>query len=285
MNLIDCKVKHLSLGTGTVIAQDASQLTVEFANKTSKFVYPDAFTSFLTCENPTFHAAILQEITDAKIAAEAKKLAEEESRKRAEEQRVAEAAARRAAITTISAHKKVPSEQIRIPGKRMTFFVFQGATYDRESRGGYIWAPISNKAGNTFHHWDRLLDVRPGDIILHGYDGFVQAVSTAIGACYDCNQPTELSAEELWDKEGRRIDCDYTKIKNAIRTSDFVDDIIRLCNVKYAPFDRNGSGNMGYLFEINRDLARIFLRASVSYNPLLGEIDYIQELLTQADHD
>lgn len=285
MNLIDSKVMHITLGAGTVIAQDASHVTVAFTNKTSKFVYPDAFTSFLTCESPTVQAAILQEITDAKEAAEAKKHAEEIGKQHAEEQRVAEAAAKRAAITSTSAHKKVPSEQTRIPGKRMTFFVFQGATYDRESRGGYIWAPISNSAGNTFHHWDRLLDVRPGDIILHGYDGYVQAVSTAIGACYDCNRPVELSSEELWDKEGRRIDCEYTTIKNAIKTSDFVDDIIRLCNVKYAPFDRNGSGNMGYLFEIDRNLARIFLRASIGYNPHLGEIDYIDELIAEAKHD
>lgn len=281
MNLIDCKVKHLSLGTGTVIAQDASHVTVTFAIKTSKFVYPDAFTSFLTCENSTVQAAILQEITDAKEAAEAKKHAEELSKQHAEEQRVAEAAAKRAAMTSTSARRKVPSKQTRILGKRMTFFVFQGATYDRESRGGYIWAPISNKSGNTFHHWDRLLDVRPGDIILHGYDGYVQAVSTAIGACYDCNQPVELSSEELWDEEGRRVDCDYIKIRNPIKTADFVEDIIRLCNVKYAPFDRNGSGNMGYLFEIDRNLARIFLRASIGYNPHLGEIDYIQELIAE----
>lgn len=283
MNLIDCKVIHMTLGTGNVIAQDDSYVTVTFANKTCKFVYPDVFTSFLTFENPTVQMAIQKEITDAKEAAEAKEHAEKVDKQRAEEQRLAEVAAKRATITT-SAYKKVASEQTRIPGKRMTFFVFQGTTYDRESRGGYIWAPISNKAGNTFHHWDRLLDVFPGDIILHGYDGYVQAVSTAISACYNCNQPVELSSEELWDKEGRRVDCDYIKIRNPVKTADFVEDIIRLCNVKYAPFDKYGSGNMGYLFEINRDLAQIFLRASVSLNPQLGEIDYIKDLLSEAYH-
>ena len=59
----------------------------------------------------------------------------------------------------------------RISGKRMIFFVFQGNTFDKEFNGGYIWAPISNKAGNKFHHWKKLLDVRAGDIILHGCDG------------------------------------------------------------------------------------------------------------------
>ena len=285
MDLIDCRVKHTILGNGTVTAQEAAQVTVSFATKTSRFVYPNAFASFLICEDPTIQDAILTEIAEANAAAEVQKHAEEEARQKAEEQRAAEAAEKRAAVISTTTKKKVTSTYKRIPGKRMTFFVFQGTTYDRESRGGYIWAPITSKDGKRVFHWDSLLDVRSGDIFLHGVDGYVQAVSTARGECYDCIQPTELSSEELWDREGRRVDCDYIMIRNAIKTSDFVDDIVRLCNVKYAPFDRNGSGNMGYLFEINRDLARIFLRASADFNPSLKEVDYIKELLAEDAHD
>ena len=284
MNLIDSKVKHPTLGTGTVTAQTDTRVTVSFATRTITLVYPEAFASFLTCEDPTIQAALQQEIDTAKAAAEAQKRAEEEARQKAEEQRAAEAAEKRVAAISTPLKNKTTSTFKRIPGTRMTFFVFQGTTYDRESRGGYIWAPITNKDGKRVFHWDSLLDVRPGDIILHGVDGYVQAVSTARGECYDCIQPTELSSEELWDREGRRIDCDYIKIRNAIKTSDFVDDIVRLCNVKYAPFDRNGSGNMGYLFAINRDLARIFLRASADFNPVLKEVDYIKELLAEDAH-
>ena len=90
----------------------------------------------------------------------------------------------------------------------MVFFVFQGNTFDKECKGGYIWAPVSDRAGNKPHHWERLLDVRQGDIILHGCDGYIKAVSVAKTACYDCNQPAELAVEELWDREGRKVDCD-----------------------------------------------------------------------------
>lgn len=285
MNLIDCKVKHTTLGTGTITEQTETRVTVSFATRTITLVYPEAFTSFLTCEDPTIQDAILKEVSEAKAAAETQKRAEEEAKQKIEEQRTAEAAEKRAAAISTTTKKKSTSTLKRIPGKRMTFFVFQGTTYDRESRGGYIWAPITNKDGKRVHHWDSLLDVRPGDIILHGVEGYVQAVSTARGECYDCAQPLELSSEEQWDREGRRVDCDYITIRNAIKTSDFVDDIVRLCNVKYAPFDRNGSGNMGYLFEINRDLARIFLRASADFNPALKEIEYIKELLAEDAHD
>ena len=126
-----------------------------------------------------------------------------------------------------------------------------------------------------------MLDVQKGDIILHGCNAQVQAVSIARDKCYDCIQPSELRTEELWEQAGRRIDCEYLVLDRSIRTADYVDDILRLCNVKYAPFDKDGNGNMGYLYEINRELARIFLRGIVKANPQIANVDYISELLAE----
>ena len=41
---------------------------------------------------------------------------------------------------------------------------------------------------------------------------------------------------------------------------------------------------MGYLFEIDRQLARIFVKASVNSNSYLSSIDYINELLSETDN-
>ena len=293
MNLVGERVHHRVYGSGDIIGQTSTMLTVRFPAKEAKFQYPnpDTFTKFLKAENPDVQAAILDEIRqEAELAA--KKRAEEEARKKAEEERRAaeqrEADERaRAALANKprAAGEKKYVKQERVPGKRMTFFVFQGSTFDRESRGGYIWAPVSNSAGLSFHHWDRLQDVRAGDIIFHGCDGFVQAISTARGECYDCHQPEELRSEDMWEPEGRRVDCEYIPIKNPIKTALVRDDILRLCNVKYAPFDRDGNGNMGYLYELNRELARIFIKETVKRNPLIGDIDYVRELLSEADDD
>lgn len=70
-------------------------------------------------------------------------------------------------------------------------------------------------------------DVREGDIILHGCDGYVKAISVAKTSCFKCMQPEELAIEGLWDSDGGMVKCDYTKIENPIKTADFKDDIIR----------------------------------------------------------
>lgn len=282
MNLIGKVIKHKMLGTGTVTAQDGDYITIEFPKKTSRFQYTEMnFKNFLTVKDSETQDSVLKEFADAKAAAEAQRTAEEAARLRAAEEQAARVAAPKAAVQVSMTTRKPLVRQERISGKSITFYVFQGSTFDRESRGGYIWAPIRNKTGNTLHHWDRLLDVRPGDIILHGYNAHVQAVSIARGECYKCNQPEELRTEDSWEQEGRRVDCEYIVFEAPVKTSEFVDDILRLCSTKYAPFDKDGNGNMGYLYEINRDLARIFLRAAVARNRILKDIDYIVELLAE----
>ena len=274
-------VKHKTLGIGTVTKFDGKLLTVSFVNKVSTFQYPAAFTSFIQATDPTEQASILQEIADAKAAAIAEQQAIADAKRAEAEKRTAETATKKSPVKTTYTHKKEVPKQERISGKPMTFYVFQNSTFDREYQGGYLWAPVTNKSGDTFHHWDRLLDVRTGDVIFHGYNGHIHAVSIARTACYDCVQPKELQTEDSWDLEGRRIDSVYIMLQHPIKTSDHIDDIIRLCNTKYSPFNKYGTGNQGYLFEINREMAKIFLEASATANPYLKGNKTISDLLAE----
>ena len=283
MDLLNVKIIHKALGKGTVTAFDGKYLTVEFACKTSKFVYPDAFLTFIKAEDSDIQTAIIAEMEAAKKAEEDRKKAEEEARRQEEARRLAELAeiAKQKATGSNPSTTKPAVKSHRVEGRSCTFFVFQGTTFDRESRHGYMWAPITNKEGQSFHHWDRLLDVRKGDIILHGCDGHIQAISIAIDRCYESSQPKELVSEDLWDMEGRRVDCDYTIITRPIKTANYVDEILKYCNVKYAPFDKNGSGNMGYLYEINRNLARFFIKETANFNPYILAIPEVQRLIIE----
>lgn len=282
VDLLNIKVKHKAFGQGVITEVSGNYLTIKFAAKESKFLYPDSFEKFIVADDASVQASIMDEIKTVKKAEEERHQAELAARKVEEERKIAAEVVKGAAVSHKTGYIPKPvARSQRIEGKRMTFFVFQGNTFDKEFSGGYIWAPISNKAGTMPHHWTRLLDVRKGDIILHGYDGYVKAISTAKAPCYECVQPNELTVEGLWERDGRRVDCDYIEIRNPVKTSMFKDDIIRLCQVKYSPFDKDGNGNMGYLFEINRELAKIFVEASVINNSYLSEINYISDFLAE----
>ena len=47
MELVGLKVKHAVFGAGVITARVGNYLTVEFAAKTTRFVYPDSFEKFI----------------------------------------------------------------------------------------------------------------------------------------------------------------------------------------------------------------------------------------------
>lgn len=96
-NLINFKVKHKSFGIGIITEVSNNHLTIKFATRESKFVYPDAFEKFITAYDASVQAEIMEEINNIKLAAEAQRRAAETARKSDEEHRAAE---RQAAPTT-----------------------------------------------------------------------------------------------------------------------------------------------------------------------------------------
>jgi hypothetical protein len=272
MNLVNHKARHKLYGTGVIIEQDSIYITVEFSAKTAKFKYPSAFEEFIIAEDEKLQESILQEIENMRISEENTKKAVDEAKNVMEKEAV---------LKVVSSSKPIKTESRHDSKKRLVFFVFQGNTFDEESSGGYIWAPITNKKGSNIHHWNRLLDIRTGDIILHGCNGSVVAVSSSRSEAYESPQPEELRKEDLWDQEGRRVDCEYAIIKNPIKTSDYKDIIIKLSAAKYSPFNIEGKGNMGYLYEINGELARIFMEESIKGNRYLLDYDFIVDFIEE----
>ena len=76
MNVKGEKVKSPVFGVGTIVVQDASSITVEFAEKSCRFIYPDAFERFLTAENPDVQANIVLEQQASKSVAAREREAE-----------------------------------------------------------------------------------------------------------------------------------------------------------------------------------------------------------------
>ena len=64
MEYIGKKVTHKTLGDGNIIDQDATKITVQFKEKTSKFVYPDCFKTFLVLEDSVLQENALTDMAD-----------------------------------------------------------------------------------------------------------------------------------------------------------------------------------------------------------------------------
>lgn len=276
MDILNAKVTHIKLGGGTVISQDDNYIEVKFKLKTIKLQYPDAFRNFLTADDSSIDGAIKAELA----AIDAQILAAQQAAAAAKQAAID---AQLAALAAKSAKKPGATQRIkRVDGENLTFLVFQGSTFDAEYRGGYIWAPKYNAGGNTCHHWDRLLDVREGDVIIHCADGYIEAFSTAKGSAHDAESPKALSDELLWAKDGRMVECEYIKVNKPIKHSDYKETIKQYCNVMYAPFDKDGNGNMGYLFEVDRNLANFFIEKSVVKNDYLLGYAKLKNLLAES---
>ena len=280
MDLVGKRFKHKVFGVGVVSAHEKGILTIDFPAKPIMIVYNEEnYRKFLVAEDPEVEAAILQEFAALKEAKQQQVINDMLAKQKKVEPK-AETAKAKAVPAAKTVAKKGTVKQERIAGKPQTYFVFQNSTFEQESHGGYLWAPFSSTTdGKPRHFWTRLQDIQPGDIIFHGYRTYVQAISIARGACYECNQPEELRTKDQWEQEGWRVDCEYIVLDHPIKTSNYREDILRLCNVKYAPFDKDGNGNMGYLFDLDRELAQIFMRAIVKANVGLEDVDYVTKLL------
>ncbi len=88
MNLIGMKIRHTVFGTGEVTEQHGNYISVQFADKTSKFVYPDAFDKFITAEDAETQALIVQKIQKIKTETQHQRHATESAYKAPEEQRI-----------------------------------------------------------------------------------------------------------------------------------------------------------------------------------------------------
>ena len=260
-------VNHKTFGKGMIKIEEDNRFSVkyEISREDGTFVYPDSFgQGFLTAEDPELQKMAIEEWTEKENA---RKL--DNKRKYEEISNNIEKTKKKGSSDE---KKYVPKEHK--DGNPLTFLVFQNKTFEDESKGQYVWAPNDD----VFHHM-ALKNIREGDVILHCTGGYIKAISRAKNSCVDSQRPSDNEVYSEWSKMGHKVDCDYTILDKPIKTSDFHDSIIEYCQVKYAPFDKNGEGNEGYLFDIDQKLASIFIKAAFDLNENLAGLDYIQWFL------
>ncbi|MBE5103311.1 HNH endonuclease [Priestia aryabhattai] len=149
------------------------------------------------------------------------------------------------------------------------FLVFQNKSYEEERNGGYLWAPQKNKNGQTFHHWTDMKLIKKGDIIFNSFNGKLVSILTAQANCQEHERPTGLEQLDLWEKDGWLVDVEYSDLEQPITYKNYMEDILKLQDDKYAPFNKSGRGNTGYLFRVSKELANLFFEIIEATNPVL----------------
>lgn len=153
------------------------------------------------------------------------------------------------------------------------FFVFQNKSFHLEFNGGYLWAPKQSSNGRTPSHWLNMKNVKKGDIIINGYNKNITAISIALSDCYDSIKPYELKSTGHWDESGMKVDCRYFLLSTPLAYKDLLPIILELQPKKYAPFNKLGKGNTGYLFDINEELCSYFLSKLNQYDkPIIDQL-------------
>lgn len=141
------------------------------------------------------------------------------------------------------------------PGHANYWWVNQGQTYEQERKAGILWAPRVQKNGIQPAHWQSMLAVQPGDVILHYAKG-IRALSVAATAAIDAHRPGDLP-EDMWDREGRMVRTTYGEAADAVALEELPLDE-RLKEPQAGPFDRAGNVKQGYLYPVSRTFGEKF---------------------------
>lgn len=156
---------------------------------------------------------------------------------------------------------KVEMERMR---EIKVWWVNQGFTYRAAREGGFLWAPLLNKAGRSEYHWENMAGVRPGDLVLHYSNNAVRAVSKVIEAATLRPCPPEIQTGQ-WQAEGRYVKTDYTHFEQPIP----IENIIRHEEVRAiprGPINARGTVKQGYLFPFTIEaLSKVVASTAVNW--------------------
>src|SRR4029079_7396604 len=95
----------------------------------------------------------------------------------------------------------------------------QGASYVRAREGGYAWAPISDKAGNTPEHWRAMRYLREGDVVFNYANTQIRARSRVVGEATPSERP-DPDADQAWSNDGLRVELEYHDLDTNVDLND-----------------------------------------------------------------
>jgi hypothetical protein len=123
------------------------------------------------------------------------------------------------------------------------WWVNQGANYIVERDGGFIWAPLVNRAGHPLGHHTDVGQIADGDSIIHYADSALRAVGTAQGSATESAYPGANDG-----RMGYLLRVEYHPFTEPI-TVDYLPKAMR--NADAGPFTRTNYVKEGYVFRLS----------------------------------
>lgn len=250
--LLGRKVHSDILGEGTII--DAAEttngiiITVEYSEPktTKRYGFPTVLGKSIDYDDDLQHIAddIARAKEEALKKAEEERQVEDEAKLRQESDKILEQA--KPIISGTARDGVFTSEKFNI------YKVHQGKSYPLEFKGGYVWAP-----DDGIHYHERLKNIKPGDIIFHYADGNLVAIGEAVSGCFSYPNPYGLSISG-WGHRGFRVEVRYQELQAPYSLTPHIPDIIKHRAPVYSSFDVNGKACLGYMYELEYTLAKLF---------------------------
>ncbi|MBV8788540.1 MAG: hypothetical protein JOZ00_17860, partial [Mycobacterium sp.] len=134
------------------------------------------------------------------------------------------------------------------------WWVNQGASYTKERDGGFLWAPMLNKAGRPQYHWETMDEVREGDVVLHYSNGSLRAASHVTAAARPAPNPLD---DQSWEEAGRLVKSQYEELNEPVALA-AIDESARIR--QGSPFTVAGSVQQVYLVRLQGDFVNELAR-------------------------
>ncbi len=139
------------------------------------------------------------------------------------------------------------------------WFVNQGASYEQERIGNFLYAPKDNLS----HHRD-VKRVKTGDIIFCNKKGNILSIAKAL--CDGYESPIPDSIKGLWDASGYKVDVEYIDLKKKFKFNNYKYIYMESIVPELNPFNVNGNSKLGYLFPIEKNIAQLFIEKIAENN-------------------
>jgi len=123
-------------------------------------------------------------------------------------------------------------------------------TYKHQRPGGYLWAPLKDKSGNSPHHWESMSKVKKGDIVFSYVNGKIVSIATVLSSATQTKKPKEMRKGNDWEQIGRKVSLAYIDVDSPIRVSEIFKKLKSRLPDKYSPLTVYGKGCQGYLFKL-----------------------------------